>query len=444
MAEWEADRIREQARAAVAGAQAAEQAARLAREAATRAEEEAHQKIAASQEARQRAEAELAAAREQAQGVAAARERAALREAQAARQASEARVEETLRRLSASEESRKQAEAELAGAREQARRANEEREAAVRSAQESRAEIDAERHKADEIEDGAARNLALGKSCEAAPASPSGSGGSAGPSEPAGLSAPSATEDRSLASGLFAPAAGAAPPPDADRLSGGAAVHKIGPSDLLAIEASHVPEITGETQVADNGQVDLPLIGAVVAAGRSEQELAAELERRLATYVREPSVTVRIAKPASRPVVIEGAVESPGTYPVPEDGERTLQVISEAGGITGATRHARIEVTRAPGANEPGAGRGRGRRERCPERLLRGRDEARQLGTRHDRRVARRRDQRPAGLDHPRAWVGRAGRSLGDDSDIYLAVLLRFPGEAKSCLTPFHITRAAP
>ena len=86
-------------------------------------------------------------------------------------------------------------------------------------------------------------------------------------------------------------------------------------------------------QVADNGTVNLPLIGDVSAGGKTAQEIERDLVRRYGrTYLRSPQVTVSVREYNSQRVTIEGAVNKPGVYPV-RGKASLLQMIATAQGL---------------------------------------------------------------------------------------------------------------
>jgi len=86
-------------------------------------------------------------------------------------------------------------------------------------------------------------------------------------------------------------------------------------------------------QVADTGSVSLPLVGEVQVVGRTAQDLERDLTRRLgAKYLQNPQVNVYIREYNSQRVTVEGAVKSPGVYPL--KGKTTLlQTVASAGGL---------------------------------------------------------------------------------------------------------------
>lgn len=82
--------------------------------------------------------------------------------------------------------------------------------------------------------------------------------------------------------------------------------YRIAPGDVLTIEIFQEPDISlGGVKVDDDGVIPYPLIGDVVAAGRTASELEAELTARLLDgYLRKPHVTVSVSE--ARPIYVRG------------------------------------------------------------------------------------------------------------------------------------------
>lgn len=130
------------------------------------------------------------------------------------------------------------------------------------------------------------------------------------------------------------------PAPDTTSSSGaykGATDYRVGAQDLLAISVFGVQELSKEVRVNSNGQISLPLIGGLMAGGRTIPELEAELARKYAEgYLQNPQVSVFVKEFASQRVTLEGAIAKPGIYPI--TGKTTLlQAIALAGGIDDKT-----------------------------------------------------------------------------------------------------------
>ena len=126
------------------------------------------------------------------------------------------------------------------------------------------------------------------------------------------------------------------PPPDTTAASGayeGATDYRIGAQDLLSISVFGVQDLDKEVRVNASGQITLPLIGAVMAGGKTVPELEAELARKYADgFIQNPQVSVFVKEFTSQRVTLEGAVNKPGIYPI-TGRTSLLQAIALAGGI---------------------------------------------------------------------------------------------------------------
>ena len=129
---------------------------------------------------------------------------------------------------------------------------------------------------------------------------------------------------------------GALPAPDTTSASGayqGASEYRLGASDLIEVSVFGVEDLNKTVRVNSNGQISLPLIGGVLAGGKTVPELEAELVRRYADgYLQNPQVTVFVKEFSSQRITLEGAVKQPGIYPL--SGRTTLlQAIAIAKGL---------------------------------------------------------------------------------------------------------------
>jgi len=109
----------------------------------------------------------------------------------------------------------------------------------------------------------------------------------------------------------------------------------IGAGDILDIRVADEPAVTGRYQVDEDGNVQLPLLaGTIPAAGLTTFQLAKQLQSELKVQdiLREPSVTVFIARGMSQNVTVLGAVVRPGIYLL-EQPTTLLDLLSRAGGL---------------------------------------------------------------------------------------------------------------
>lgn len=124
-------------------------------------------------------------------------------------------------------------------------------------------------------------------------------------------------------------------PLGAERTSDAVADYRIGPLDELSVTVFQVEDLSFEKlTVGATGLIEMPLIGTVQAAGRTPNELAADLQTRLGeNYLRNPRVTVTVTEAASQKVTIDGAVTEPGVFQM--KGRTTLlQAVAMAKGAS--------------------------------------------------------------------------------------------------------------
>ena len=106
----------------------------------------------------------------------------------------------------------------------------------------------------------------------------------------------------------------------------------IGPNDLLNIFVWKEPELSQDISVMHDGRITFPLIGEVMAKGRTATELKDVITEKLRAYITAPEVTVIVRESRSRRIYTIGKVNTPGPYPL-EPGMTVIQAISAAGGF---------------------------------------------------------------------------------------------------------------
>jgi polysaccharide export outer membrane protein len=107
----------------------------------------------------------------------------------------------------------------------------------------------------------------------------------------------------------------------------------LGPDDQLNIWGLDIEEISGRPVHLDaSGELKVPLIGRIRAAGMTISELEEVLTKRLSVYVQEPQIVVTLAEYRSQPVSVLGAVNNPGSHQL--RGRKTVaEVLALAGGV---------------------------------------------------------------------------------------------------------------
>ncbi len=110
----------------------------------------------------------------------------------------------------------------------------------------------------------------------------------------------------------------------------------IGAGDSLSIIVWRNPELSGSYPVRPDGKVSSPLVDELVAQGKTSIELARDIEKKLATYVRDPIVTVIVGGfvgPFSEQIRVIGEATRPQALPFRQK-MSVLDVMIAVGGLT--------------------------------------------------------------------------------------------------------------
>ena len=109
--------------------------------------------------------------------------------------------------------------------------------------------------------------------------------------------------------------------------------YRVGPNDLIDIEVLDLDNLKRTVRVNAAGAISLPLIGQVVVAGLSSQEVEERIaDRYREKYLQNPQVSIFIKEFTTERITIEGAVARPGIFPL--TGQMTLlRALAVAGGF---------------------------------------------------------------------------------------------------------------
>lgn len=132
--------------------------------------------------------------------------------------------------------------------------------------------------------------------------------------------------------------------------------HVLGPGDRIDVTVFREPDFSSSNLLIDTaGNVYLPMIGQLTAAGMTQAEMAAIVSERLgASYIRDPNVTVSVREAALQAVSVEGEVKQPGVYQI-QPGYTLLTAISLARSPTSTAKLDEILVFREIDGQRMGA-----------------------------------------------------------------------------------------
>ena len=108
--------------------------------------------------------------------------------------------------------------------------------------------------------------------------------------------------------------------------------YSIGPADVLQISVWKEPELSRDATVRLDGVVTIPLLGDTPAAGKTPNELADDISKKLAKFIEKPRVSVGIAQANSSRIYIIGQMVRSGEFPLSRR-MTVLQGLALAGGF---------------------------------------------------------------------------------------------------------------
>ena len=119
--------------------------------------------------------------------------------------------------------------------------------------------------------------------------------------------------------------------------------YRVGVGDVLSIIVFDHPELTlpaGPQRSAEesgfrvqaDGTFNYPFVGAIAARGRAPEEIREDLRVRLAEYIPDPQIDVRVAAFNSQAVTVAGEVVAPNRLPLTTVPLRLLDALAAAGG----------------------------------------------------------------------------------------------------------------
>lgn len=126
--------------------------------------------------------------------------------------------------------------------------------------------------------------------------------------------------------------------------------YQLTPGDKVKITVFNEPDLSGEFQVNDSGQVALPLAGEVPAADKTLPEFKAEVIKILrGRFVKNPRVAVEMTN--YRPFNVIGEVRNAGQYPY-RPGLTVQDAVAMAGGYTYRANTRTLYVRRVDAGGE--------------------------------------------------------------------------------------------
>ena len=126
----------------------------------------------------------------------------------------------------------------------------------------------------------------------------------------------------------------------------------IEPGDTLDVRFFYNPELNEEVTVRPDGNISLPLVGEMRAAGRSPGQLESDLKGSYSRELRQAAITVMVRGFAGQRVYVDGEVGTPQMVNIA--GNLTaMQAVASAGGFKPSARKGEVVIIRRSGTQQP-------------------------------------------------------------------------------------------
>ena len=123
--------------------------------------------------------------------------------------------------------------------------------------------------------------------------------------------------------------------------------YRLASGDRIKVTVFGHDDLSGEFEIDGSGEISMPLIREVKAAGLTVGELEETISDALQPdYLKHPRVSVEVLN--YRPYYIIGEVTSPGKYPY-ASGLTVVNAVAVAGGFTYRAKKSRIRIKRTVG-----------------------------------------------------------------------------------------------
>lgn len=124
--------------------------------------------------------------------------------------------------------------------------------------------------------------------------------------------------------------------------------YRIGPGDQLSIEVWKDKDLARLVTVLPDGRVAYPMVGEVVAAGKTVAQFQKEIEGKLSLYVKDAVITVEVRQVNSLQIYVIGHVRTPGRLLMTSNID-VLQALAMAGGPDQFAKLSKIKIFRREG-----------------------------------------------------------------------------------------------
>ena len=156
-----------------------------------------------------------------------------------------------------------------------------------------------------------------------------------------------------LAAGVLCGCLPTAHGPPAPRAADVPAVYRVQVGDVLGVRLYMAPELNEDVTVRPDGRITTTLAQSVPAAGRTPDQIAADLKRGYAAELKNPQLALEVKSAAPARIYVTGEVVAPGEFTSAAPNLTLLQAVARAGGLRTAGDENHVFILRRGEGDRP-------------------------------------------------------------------------------------------
>lgn len=125
-----------------------------------------------------------------------------------------------------------------------------------------------------------------------------------------------------------------------------AAVMSMPATGIIGIENASISSLPAGFAVGSDGMLQFPFVGSLKVAGLTVEEVRSQLGSRLARYIKNPDLTVRVQAYRSKRVYVGGDVRTPGLQSINDVSMSLPEALSRSGGLLPTADRGEVQISR--------------------------------------------------------------------------------------------------
>lgn len=127
----------------------------------------------------------------------------------------------------------------------------------------------------------------------------------------------------------------------------GSTDYLLQPGDLVELQVYKETDMDRTLRISSQGSIAFPLIGSINIAGLTVSQAENQIEQKLKSYLKKPSVSLLIKEYTNKTLYVLGQVNKPSAISIPPEKAMTLlEAITSAGGFTDIAAVSKVKILR--------------------------------------------------------------------------------------------------